>query len=268
MKSLEEVVKAMLEQKGKTHANSQQLVLDNSCKSTNLKALESFTELRRLSLTGLGLTSLEGFPKAPKLTHLTLSDNKLGSGLEALKDLSELKHLKLPNNRISSFDQLEPLKGLNLKSLDLFECPIAETADFKVKILEMFKDLTRLNGEKLKKEGQEDEDGGDEDEEEEEEDEDEEEVEAPPSGTKVGGKSEYACLIADEDAEDDEEDYELEGDEGEDEDEDEEEGEDEEEEEEASSDEDNEDEDEDDEEEEKEEVKKEEQGAAKKRRVA
>lgn len=53
-----------------------ELNLDN-CKSTHIVGLnDEYTSLETLSLINVGLTTLKGFPKLPKLKTLELSDNR------------------------------------------------------------------------------------------------------------------------------------------------------------------------------------------------
>lgn len=48
------------------------------------QGLDGLTSLTSLSLGNVGLTTLDGFPAAPQLKTLNLSDNKVTSGLSAL----------------------------------------------------------------------------------------------------------------------------------------------------------------------------------------
>ena len=114
------------------------------------QGLDSFVNLTSLSLCSLGLTSLEGFPPLPKLTALTLSDNRLTGGLQHLVSagLHSLRRLDLANNRIARLDELSPLSQLKgLHSLDLLDCPCVErTPDLHAKLFGMLDELKYLNG--------------------------------------------------------------------------------------------------------------------------
>ena len=64
---------------------------------------------RYLSTSFLYLSSLKGFPKLPELKKLELSDNRISSGLAALKECPKLSHLSLSNNKLKDLESLEPL---------------------------------------------------------------------------------------------------------------------------------------------------------------
>jgi Leucine-rich repeat (LRR) protein len=53
--------------------------------------------------------SLKGFPKLPELKRLELSDNRISTGLGALKECPKLSHLSISNNKIKDLESLEPL---------------------------------------------------------------------------------------------------------------------------------------------------------------
>lgn len=88
-----------------------------------------FTELQRLDLSRNGLTEM---PIAPgelrKLTHLDLSDNRVGAGRTApliIDGLPALEHLNLSNNPVHALDvsALTRLKALSLRGTELHEWP-------------------------------------------------------------------------------------------------------------------------------------------------
>eukprot|EP00198_Chlamydomonas_reinhardtii_P006691 XP_001696027.1 predicted protein [Chlamydomonas reinhardtii] len=235
MKDIEQAVAAILEKQKKQPDGLVSLILDSTCKATHVKGLDAFVNLKTLSLCSLGLTSLEGFPKLPKLERLILTDNRITGGLQHLVDagLTSLRILELANNRISRVEELESLKGLtSLQSLDVDACPLATKPDFDPKkVFTMLKELKYLNG--ADEEGRERD--GDEEEEDFEEEAGEEEYEEgggegeeefeDEEGAEFEEK-EYAVLVGtDAVGEDEEGDYQ---DEGEGEDDEEEEGEDEE----------------------------------------
>ncbi|XP_055329368.1 acidic leucine-rich nuclear phosphoprotein 32 family member B-like [Paramacrobiotus metropolitanus] len=144
------------------------LNLDN-CKAECLadndvtQILEQYFNLEELSLINIGLTSLRGFPKLPKLRKLDLSDNRLTGGLNHLASTCpSLEKLLMGGNRLKQLDALEPLKALSaLRVLDMCSCPIADVDDYKLKVFEYLFQLTDLDG--LDRNGQESRESDDED---------------------------------------------------------------------------------------------------------
>ena len=83
--------------------------LDNA-RATQIEGLtDDYVSLENLSLINVGLTTLKGFPKLPKLTKLELSDNRISNGLGALKDCPLLSDLNLSNNKVKDLEAIEPL---------------------------------------------------------------------------------------------------------------------------------------------------------------
>ena len=64
-------------------------------------------------MINVGLTSLKGFPKLPKLKRLELSDNRISNGLDNLIECQELEYLNLCGNKIKDLESLEPLVSIN-----------------------------------------------------------------------------------------------------------------------------------------------------------
>jgi len=147
----------------------------------NLQGLENFESLKVLSLSGVGLRSLEGLSSAPTtLTKLSMTDNQLNdSALKPLSNLTNLQVLELGGNRISKVEALKPLKELpKLRSLDLEACPVATTPGLREKIFSMLPpSFTSLNGEDIHGNPVDADADDDDDEEEEEEEVEEEEIE-------------------------------------------------------------------------------------------
>ena len=87
----------------------EELNLDNA-RATQIEGLsDEYVNLESLSLINVGLTTLKGFPKLPKLKRLELSDNRISNGLGALQDCPMLSHLNLSNNKIKDLEAIEPL---------------------------------------------------------------------------------------------------------------------------------------------------------------
>jgi hypothetical protein len=131
--------------------------------------LEQFTTLERFCLNQTQLKSLENLPKSDKLEYLELAENQL-SGAE-LKHLTiyanSLVGLKLANNKVASFEDLEPLKKLTkLATLDLEGNPVARADGYTQKLFELLPHLQVLDNhdrEGNSKYSDEEEDYGDED---------------------------------------------------------------------------------------------------------
>lgn len=111
------------------------------------KVFAPFTQLKRLSIANVGLSSLADFPSLPHLERLILSDNRIAAGLEHLvyAGLKSLRELDLSNNKIQAVEDLKPLAQLKLESLDLYECPVTRGADYRAKVFGMMKSLRFLD---------------------------------------------------------------------------------------------------------------------------
>lgn len=136
-----------LERRCKNPAEIKELVLDN-CRSTQIVGLtDEFCNLEVLSLINVGLTSLKGYPKLPNLKKLELSDNRISGGLNYLSGSPKLTTLNLSGNRISTLEALEPLKEFkNLKHLDLFNCEVTNTENYREKVFALLPSLQYLDG--------------------------------------------------------------------------------------------------------------------------
>lgn len=139
-----------LERRGKEPAQVKELNLDNA-RATQIEGLtDEYTNLETLSLINVGLTTLKGFPKLPKLKKLELSDNRISNGLGALKDCPLLSHLNLSNNKIKDLEAIEPLKSFDsLTHLDLFNndiCNSDENSDeYRNKVFKLLPNLKYLD---------------------------------------------------------------------------------------------------------------------------
>jgi len=95
----------------------------------------------------VGLTSLKGFPKLSNLKKLELSDNRISGGLNLLHGSPKLTHLNLSGNKIKDNDTLEPLKEFkNLKNLDLFNCDVTSTDNYRENVFKLIPSLKYLDG--------------------------------------------------------------------------------------------------------------------------
>ncbi|CAG0884059.1 unnamed protein product [Cyprideis torosa] len=210
-----------LELRGQDPDKVKNLNLDNCRTSGNIHGLtDKFSNLLKLSMINVGLTSLKGFPKLPALKKLELADNRISSGLSVLKGSPELVSLNLSGNKIKDFEVVGELAQLkNLRVLDLFNCDVTQVEKYKDKVFELLPQLKYLDG--FDRTGKEDPGDEDEDDLEDEDDEDalgedegesgEEEEDSDEEG--VGLSAIYKSNLDEEDDEDDEDFAEGEGEE-------------------------------------------------------
>ena len=110
------------------------------------KKLESIEGISTLSLNNSKLKSLNNFPSLPNLIRLELMNNKFpAADLKNLAILTELQSLSLSDNEIRSADDLKPLAGLPIAQLDLSGTALAEQADYRDKVFQIFKELQILD---------------------------------------------------------------------------------------------------------------------------
>lgn len=149
-------------------------------------------------MINIGLTSLKGFPKLPKLKRLELSDNRIANGLDNLANSPELEYLNLCGNRFKDLESLEPLNVFTkLEILDLFNCEVTEVEGYRTRVFELLPNLKYLDGyDKNNKEIEDDENDDENDDEDDAEDE------------------ENAAVVGDVDGGDDEEEDDEEGEDG------------------------------------------------------
>lgn len=135
-----------MERRGKEPPKVTELNLDN-CRATQIEGLsDEYTSLELLSMINVGLTSLKGFPKLPELKKLELGDNRISSGLAALKECPKLSHLSLSNNKLKDFESLEPLQNFKqLTHLDLFNNDVCNSDDYRAKVFQMLPSLKYLD---------------------------------------------------------------------------------------------------------------------------
>jgi len=136
-----------LERRGRNPDQIKDLNLDNA-RSANIVGLnDEYVNLESLSLINVGLANLKGFPNLPKLKRLELSDNRISGGINYLKGCPNLKTLNLCGNKITDFEALEPLKDFKcLENLDLFNCDITQTDNYREKVFNLIPSLKYLDG--------------------------------------------------------------------------------------------------------------------------
>lgn len=136
-----------LERRGRKPSEVIELNLDN-CRATSISGLtEEFTSLVTLSLINVGLTSLKGLPPLPALRTLEASENRISGGLECLKVCPELTYINLSGNKIKEVSVLAPLNELkHLKSLDLFNCEVTSTENYRDEVFKALPNLKYLDG--------------------------------------------------------------------------------------------------------------------------
>nr|VZI18790.1 unnamed protein product [Spirometra erinaceieuropaei] len=136
-----------LEIKDKQPAEVKDLNLDG-CSATEIEGITTeYTNLQRLSLVGVGLTTLKGFPALPQLIKLDLSENPIVDGVESLTECPKLEVLNLSGNKLKTVSDLSPLANLaNLKSLELNNCEIAAIEDYRKEVFSILPKLQYLDG--------------------------------------------------------------------------------------------------------------------------
>jgi len=148
----------------------------------NNKLFMEYKLLRKLSLVGNNIKSIDNFPSIPTLKTLQLDDNNISSGFDSLQGLTGLKTLSLAGNPIKTTDDLQPLFLVDgLQSLNLDSCPVQEE-DYEDGIFQMLPQLVILDSH--------DKDGESVDEEESEDDE-EEDDDVNDTGANLMGDDNY-----------------------------------------------------------------------------
>lgn len=108
---------------------------------------EEFSNLTKLSLINVGLTTLKGFPKLPKLKKLELSDNRISNGLAFLSETSpSITNLNLSGNRLKDLEALKDLKFEQLEVLDLFNNEATLVDNYREKVFALIPSLKYLDG--------------------------------------------------------------------------------------------------------------------------
>ena len=167
------------------------MYLDEKFKSATVEGelLAKCENLKTLSCASCGLTTLAGFPALANLKDLSLNDNRIADGLEALVGCKALSSLSLANNKLANVDDLKAVaEELTLSVLELEANPLTENEDYHEKVMTMMPTLNVLDGrdefgneieddDEDDDEDEDDEDDEDEDEDDEEDDEDEDESE-------------------------------------------------------------------------------------------
>jgi len=136
-----------LESRGKEPAQVSELNLDNVRTVGEFEGLtDEFVNLESLSVVKAGLTSFKGFPKLSKLKKLDVSENRISTGLNHLRDCTSLTHLCLSSNKFKDFTVLEPLKSLeNLKHLEVANNPLSDTEECRSRIFSLLPSLELLD---------------------------------------------------------------------------------------------------------------------------
>jgi Leucine-rich repeat (LRR) protein len=163
------------------------MYLDEKFKSATVEGelLAKCENLKTLSCASCGLTTLAGFPALANLKDLSLNDNRIADGLEALVGCKALSSLSLANNKLANVDDLKAVaEELTLSVLELEANPLTENEDYHEKVMTMMPTLNVLDGrdefgnEIEDDDEDDDEDEDDEDDEDEDEDDDEDDEDA------------------------------------------------------------------------------------------
>jgi hypothetical protein len=163
------------------------MYLDEKFKSATVEGelLAKCENLKTLSCASCGLMTLAGFPALANLKDLSLNDNRIADGLEALVGCKALSSLSLANNKLANVDDLKAVaEELTLSVLELEANPLTENEDYHEKVMTMMPTLNVLDGrdefgnEIEDDDEDDDEDEDDEDDEDEDEDDDEDDEDA------------------------------------------------------------------------------------------
>ena len=182
------------------------MYLDEKFKSATVEGelLAKCENLKTLSCASCGLTTLAGFPALANLKDLSLNDNRIADGLEALVGCKALSSLSLANNKLANVDDLKAVaEELTLSVLELEANPLTENEDYHEKVMTMMPTLNVLDGrDEFGNEIEDDDEDDDEDDEDADEDEDESEEEEEEEEEEMG----LADLYGDKPLEDDDDD--------------------------------------------------------------
>ncbi|EER16097.1 U2 small nuclear ribonucleoprotein A', putative [Perkinsus marinus ATCC 50983] len=102
------------------------------------------TSLTLINFTSCGLTEIQApFPELANVETLDLSENKLTSDvIDKLVNLSALRLLLLRGNLIDSVEEFKALRNLkSLQVIDLKECPVVKTANYRKKIFDILEQV-------------------------------------------------------------------------------------------------------------------------------
>ena len=194
------------------------MYLDEKFKSATVEGelLAKCENLKTLSCASCGLTTLAGFPALANLKDLSLNDNRIADGLEALVRCKALSSLSLANNKLANVDDLKAVaEELTLSVLELEANPLTENEDYHEKVMTMMPTLNVLDGrdefgnEIEDDDEDDDEDEDDEDDEDEDDDEDDEDADEDEDESEEEEEEEemgLADLYGDKPLEDDDDD--------------------------------------------------------------
>ena len=196
------------------------MYLDEKFKSATVEGelLAKCENLKTLSCASCGLTTLAGFPALANLKDLSLNDNRIADGLEALVRCKALSSLSLANNKLANVDDLKAVaEELTLSVLELEANPLTENEDYHEKVMTMMPTLNVLDGrdefgneieddDEDDDEDEDDEDDEDEDEDDDEDDEDADEDEDESEEEEEEEEMGLADLYGDKPLEDDDDD--------------------------------------------------------------
>ena len=194
------------------------MYLDEKFKSATVEGelLAKCENLKTLSCASCGLTTLAGFPALANLKDLSLNDNRIADGLEALVGCKALSSLSLANNKLANVDDLKAVaEELTLSVLELEANPLTENEDYHEKVMTMMPTLNVLDGrdefgneieDDDEDDDEDDEDDEDEDEDDDEDDEDEDEDESEEEEEEEEEEMGLADLYGDKPLEDDDDD--------------------------------------------------------------
>ncbi len=134
----------------------EELILDDFWKNKDSfiteekTVLEKYTNLIHLSLNNIGLKSLGNLPNINGLYMLSLNNNKLnGDDFDLLKGLYPgLNKLKISGNNIEKIENLEKLKDLKLRKIEVKDNPFCvKNSNYKDMLFKMLPTLESIDHE-------------------------------------------------------------------------------------------------------------------------
>lgn len=127
--------------------NLQQLDVQSN-RLTAISGLTGPSNLQELYLSHNGIVSLDGLKGlVPQLNTFDISCNRIASlsAGEGLQHLTQLRELWANGNRVESFEDIEKIGSLELKTIYLEHCPIAKDFEYRKRLKATFPSLKQID---------------------------------------------------------------------------------------------------------------------------
>lgn len=125
-------------------------------RSNKIGAIENLgatqNQFDAIDLSSNEIVKLEGFPSLPRLHTVTLCNNRIARiAVNLESSVPSLRALNLTNNRISSFSDVDALKGCSrLTHLSLVGNPVSKKDDYRLYVAFTLPNVTVLDFRKMK----------------------------------------------------------------------------------------------------------------------